>query len=378
MPRIAKTRGARSRRGIASVVALVAVGCTLLRGLVFAAPARWFDLELERPDGAESHDTRDDEVRCRLCRPGSDIAMVPLSCQETLRAAEALAGWNRSAIYEIDALLQSGALGRPDTRRARDRAHLLARLRLRNWYSFLFPYARDPERVYSAGPADLAAVTSLFRESSIFPVAQLTEARMGLGGVCVRYDLAQEKVGWTVMGGKRYRYRVEDVEIDDEVRRVLKFEWRTSAGEAVEIFLSDHYSFKVAYGRSSDHARSSELFLVYAVTGVWVRRHGIHRPYAVAFWTMQPGPAAPEHPSVARAGAAIYFPKLTFKLPLFLPRIHLDDWRKLGLPTPFVPADAVQRGDLPDWLPTDAAADLVGWEGLGPIPRRLRTLFPDR
>jgi hypothetical protein len=43
---------------------------------------------------------------------------------------------------------------------------------------------------------------------------------------------------------------------------------------------------------------------------------------------------------------------------------------------PFIAADDVRSGALPDWLPTDAADDLVGWEGPGPIPRRLRTLFP--
>lgn len=303
---------------------------------------------------------------------------TPLTEAEALRAAGALAHYNWAEIRRIDGLLRSGALGEPDSQQARRRAHLLARLSLRNWYAFVFSYALDPKRVWVAGPSDLAPVISRFCESGIFPVAQLREVRMGLGRVSARYDLREKTEGWTVMGGRRLRYRVKDVRIAGTLHRVLAFGWHSAAAGDPEILIGQRFAFRVTLLVGLCSGAPYQVFLVHDVSGAWISRHGVHQPAAFAFWTTPLEDLPAWSPDAARVGTAVYLPDLRFRLPLFLPDLRLDDWRTLGLPVPFVQADRFRQENLPSWLALREPLQPEGWTSIGDVPQELRVLFPDR
>lgn len=314
---------------------------------------------------------------CPLCREGA-WATTPLLRAEVEAAAESLAARNRRDLDRIGSLLHAGDLGPPESREARARAHLLARMTLTNWYSFLLPFVADSERVYAVAPEAIAPVASRYCEALAVPMPRLRELRLGRGHVCARYDLgAPEEEGWTVVGGQRLRYRVVDRKVGGVIRRVLSLDWRSTGMGKVEVLVEEHYGFRLAETRlSDDDGDRCALFMALEVTGVWIRRHGVHRPEAFAFWATRPSDDAPSVPGAARVGAAIYLPGLRLSLPLF-PDIEFDDVRLLGLPMPFLDADDLRRGVLPSWLPSEGDLTLAAWTSEGPLPPALRGYFPE-
>jgi hypothetical protein len=288
-------------------------------------------------------------------------------------AARALAAQNLAVVRRIDALLRSGALGAPGSGEAQRRAHRLARISLRNWYSFVEPFASDRGRVREAGPAAIAVLGG-FCESGVFPAPRLRQLRMGRGRVCVRYDLGgPAEHGTTLMGGKRLGYRVADSTVDGMRQRLLSLEWRSASSGAVDILLAEHYCFRLEHQQIEDDSGAYELFVMADVSGAWLRRMGTHRPGAFAFWsTRPPGSGLPALP---RIGSALHIPGLKFRLPV-VPDINLDDLRQLALPLPFLAVEDLRR--LPAWLALDGDGELADWAGLGPTPAAVRTRFGDR
>ncbi len=315
---------------------------------------------------------------CPLCErsaPGT----TPLPRARAEEAAAALAARNRGELDRIGALLRSGRLGPPGSREARRRAQLMARLGLANWYSFLLPFASDPDRVWSVRPDALAPVVARYCEATVVPLPRLRELRLGRGRVCARYDLGgAAEEGSTVLGGRRLRYRVRELAVPGGSRRVLGLDWGSASSGSVEVLVAEHYGFRLERTVAADEAgHRCDLFLALDISGGWVRRFGIHRPAAFAFWATRPGPGEPDPPLVARVGSAIYLPGLRLRLPI-VPDIDFDDVRVLTLPMPFLDAEDLRRGSLPSWLPSDGDLGLDAWTSLGPVPPVLRTYFPDR
>jgi uncharacterized protein (TIRG00374 family) len=315
---------------------------------------------------------------CSLCEPAAPFA-TPLPRARAEEAAAALAARNRSELDRIGALLRAGRLGPPESREARRRAQLLARLGLANWYSFLLPFANDPDRVWSVRPDALAPVAERYCEATVVPLPRLRELRLGRGRVCARYDLGgAAEEGSTVLGGRRLRYRVRELAVPGGSRRVLGLDWGSASSGNVEVLVAEHYGFRLERTVVADEAgHRCDLFLALDISGGWVRRFGVHRPAAFAFWATHPGPGEPGPPVGAQVGSAIYLPGLRLRLPI-VPDIDFDDVRVLTLPMPFLDAEDLRRGSLPSWLPSDGDLGLDAWTSLGPVPPALRTYFPNR
>lgn len=325
---------------------------------------------------AAAVDARAADTPCPLCAPGAP-ATTPLFRDQVDAAARALAEHNRREVARIDGLYRDGRLGPPRSREARARAQLLARLTLGNWYSFLLPFATDEERVWTVRPEALAAAVARYCEAVVVPLPRLRELRLGRGQVCARYDLGgRDEEGRTVLGGRALPYRVGDREIDGHVRRILGFDWGSTGMGKVEILVAGHYGFRLARSEvSHDDGTRSLVYLARDVSGAWIRRCGIHRPAAFAFWTTQPSERPPYLPRTPRVGSLIYIPGLELALPL-VPDIDLDDVRVLGLPMPFLDSEEMLRGGLPEWLPTDTELTLDEWTSEGEVPAGLRAHFP--
>jgi hypothetical protein len=319
---------------------------------------------------------RASDTPCPLCAPGAP-ATTPLLRAEVDAAAEALALRNRTELTRIDTLLRDGHLGPPQSRAARARAQLMARLTLANWYSFLLPFATEGDRVRTVRPGALAAAVARYCEAVVVPLPRLRELRLGRGHVCARYDLGgEEEEGRTDLGGRRLRYRVGDREVGGVLRRVLGLDWGSTGMGKVEVLMAEHYGFRLARSWvTHDDGSRSDVFLALDVSGAWVRRCGVHRPAAFAFWTTRPTDHPPYLPRNPRVGSLIYIPGLKFALPL-LPDLDLDDVRVLGLPMPFLDTEDMRRGALPDWLPADGDLTLDSWTSEGPVPTDLRAYFP--
>jgi len=206
---------------------------------------------------------------------------------------------------------------------------------------------------------------------------RLRELRLGRGHVCARYDLGgRDEEGWTVLGGRRLRYRVGDRKAGGTVRRMLGLDWNSTGMGGVEVLVEEHYGFRRADARvTHDDGSRTDLFLALDLAGAWISRCGVHRPAAFAFWATRPSDTPPYLPPTPRVGSAIHIPGLKFALPL-LPDIDLDDLRVLGLPMPFLNAEDLRRGTLPSWLHSDGELGLDSWTSEGPVPAELHARFP--
>jgi uncharacterized protein (TIRG00374 family) len=315
-------------------------------------------------------------THCPLCGPGAPPT-TPLLGPEVEAAAAALAERNRRELERIGALLRDGQLGPPESPEARSRAQLLARLALANWYSFLLPQVTDTDRVWTVRTAALASVVARYCEAVVVPLPRLRELRLGRGHVCARYDLGgSDEEGWTVLGGRRLRYRVGDRKAGGTVRRMLGLDWSSTGMGKVEVLVEEHYGFRRTDTRLAHEDGSHfDLFLALDLTGAWVSRYGVHRVGGFAFWASRPMEAPPYLPATPRVGSAIYLPGLVFALPI-LPDIDLDDVRVLGLPMPFLDVDDLRMRALPSWLPSDGELGLDAWTSEGPPPPHLHAHFP--
>jgi uncharacterized protein (TIRG00374 family) len=320
----------------------------------------------------------DSETACPLCGRGAP-ATLPLLRAELETAADALAARNRRELGRIGSLLREGRLGPPESREARASAQLLARLALANWYSFLLPFVADPQRVRTVRPEAIAPLASRYCEAVAIPMPRLRELRLGRGHVCARYDLGgTAEEGSTLLGGRALRYRVREMEVGGRVRRVLGLDWGSAGTGTVEALVAEHYGFRLSTTRlTQDDGSRLDLFLALDVSGGWVRRFGVHRPAAFAFWATRASDAAPYVPRAPLVGSAIYLPGLRLYLPL-LPDIECNDVRLLALPMPFLEAEELRRGALPAWLSSGGDLTLVAWKGEGPVPPGLRAYFPNR
>jgi hypothetical protein len=230
--------------------------------------------------------------------------------------------------------------------------------------------------VQALDASTVEAISARFCESTVFPTPHLRHLLVGRGWVCARYDLGgAEEEGPTVLGGKRSRYSVRDARVDGRARRVLAVEWRSASVGQVEILFADHYGFRLQQRRVVDERGSYDLFLALDVSGAWVRRFGVHRPSAFAFWATRPVEGAGDAADL-RVGSALYVPRLRLRLPL-LPDVGLNDLRLLAPPVPLLRVEDLLRRTLPEWLPTDGDADLADWTRIGDPPAAVRDLFPD-
>jgi hypothetical protein len=312
---------------------------------------------------------------CPLCPADPRAPVCRIGSAELLSIAGALADRNEALLAQIDTRYRSGELGSPGAAAA-SAARDLAKTSLSNVYHFLHGLASDPGRVIEADEAALDGVLRGFTEPALFPIARLRRLRAGRNQVCLRYDLSELATGVTVLGGVRLSYSVKDETIEGQTRRVLSLVYRSSAVSHYEVLLTEHYSFTVSKALVEGPPTPYALFAFRDVRGGWIRRWGLHRPTAFAFWTSHADIDGPADRGSRTAGICIYVPHLRLVLPI-LPDIGFDDLRQLHLASPFLRVEYVRGPKRPRWLLVDDRLTFGDWASVGGPPPALRQLFPD-
>jgi hypothetical protein len=307
--------------------------------------------------------------------PLSPSAVPAVPTAEALARVEAIVSANTAEIEHLDARWRAGEFGPPRSREADEAVRRLARVRLKNWYSYVLSFSGDSD-VRALEAATLEQISARYCDSTVFATPRLRAVLAGRGWVCARYDLGgSDEEGSMVLGGRHTRYFVKRAKVDGRDRRVLAVEWRSASVGKVEVLFADRYGFQLQRRRVVDERGPYDLFLALDVFGAWVHHFGIHRPTAFAFWAAHPARGTRDVPAL-RVGSALYVPHLRLRLPL-LPDIGLNDLRVLDPPVPLLPVQDLLRGALPEWLPTDGEADLADWSRVGDPPAAVRDLFPD-
>jgi hypothetical protein len=212
----------------------------------------------------------------------------------------------------------------------------------------------------------------------LFPIARLRRARLGLGRMCVQYDLRQPVDSVTCLGGKQLRLRVRDFKIEGRKRRMLSMDLPTSLSEVVEVLLAEHYCCEVERTRSEGATGSYDLFLVHHIQGGWLRKFGTHRPEAFMLWRTPCDSSPRVLPDRPLKGVRIYIPHLRLRMPSIVPDIGFDDLREIEPPQPILSVDYYLDHRHPDWLKVDSTRlGFADWLGFGPLPAAIRQRFPD-
>jgi hypothetical protein len=249
---------------------------------------------------------------------------------------------------------------------------------LLNCYRYLMYWAADTTCVYEASESTLVDAFQRYSDPSLFSIARLQRLRLGLGRVCLRYDLSQPGEGISILGGKHLRWRIKDEKLSGKKRRVLSLDLPTGAEKMVEVLLAEHYSCIADHTVGDDQSTPYETYIVHDIQGGWLRKGGTHRPTAFMFWVGSQTPERCELPQNPLLGVRIYVPRLRIKLPFILPDINLDDLREVELPQAMLEMSYLQGRSYPAWLETDSEFGFTEWKGYGEVPAAIRERFPDR
>ena len=331
------------------------------------------------PPSEPRADHRDDEVQlegaCPLCRPDPRVPLIPLSSADVYAVGRSLAESNEIQIARLDSLRRAGCFGDPASGEAREAAHLMARLSTLNAYAYVARFATASTCIFEAEESTMVRAFKSFSGPGQYPITRLARVRMGLGRICLRYDLDAELDTMMTMGERSVRVRVADASIEGEERRVLSMMLPTGLDDVVEVLVADHYTARVLHRESEGPPGPYELFLVQDMDGFWLRKWGTHRPRALVFWVTPRVAGTCSPPQVPLVGMRVYVPRLKLRLP-FLPDVAFDDLREMDLPQPLLRLEYVRGAPHPEWLQARALG-LDGWHGYGPLPDGLRERFPD-
>lgn len=316
---------------------------------------------------------------CELCAhedPG--VPVQTLTVDDARQIGASYSAYNSAQIVRLDSLRRAGNFGLPESARARKQAHLLARMKTINAYSYMIHYGADPDTVWQADESALGPAFASFSDPGIVPLVKLSRARMGLGRMCARYDLSQKMRSETMIGDRRLAVRIDDVRIQGRTVRCLIMDLPTSLHDVVEVWLTEHVCMDVDHPVIDGPPAAYEAYILEHMQGLWVHKGGIHRPQAFVFWVTPRSAIDWTVPARPLVGARIYVPHLRLKLPGFLPDIGFEDLRDVDLPQPILALDYFSAQRYPEWLQPMQMRGFKGWEGVGPLPPAMRERFPDR
>lgn len=300
--------------------------------------------------------------------------MTPADAESLGRA---YATFNEALLARTDSLLQSGAFGDPERAASRRTAHLLTRILAVNSLHYMVGFSSAPDRIYEASEPTLREAFEHYSDPGVYPIARLRSARMGMGAVCVHYNLEAPLDSASTVGGVKLRTYIEDADLNGRRQRVLVLEVPTLLFGAVDVVLADHFTCKAEFRRSSGPPASYDLYLFCDIDGLYLRKWGLHQPRALGFWATPRDVGRLALPRTPLVGSAVYVPRVRFELPSFLPDLGFEDLRLIEVPQPILSLRYLQSRSYPDWMRRAEPRGFKDWESHGPIPPDLRRRFPD-
>ncbi len=315
---------------------------------------------------------------CPLCADDPGVPVVTLTQADADSLGRAYAEFNQALLERMDVAMRGGQLGVPGhTREARRRAHLLSRMLTVNSIHYMVEFATAPDRVYEASEDALREAFARYTDPGVYPIARMKRGRMGLGRMCVHYDVSTDLDSTTTVGGQTLRIRVEETKIEGERRRVLILELPTILFSVVEVVLDEHFSCEVEFKRSPGPPAPYDLYLFHSMQGLSVRKWGVHKPSAIMYWSTPRDVHRTDLPRTPLVGSSVYVPRIRLELPSFLPDLGFEDLRMVDLPAPILKLEYLDQEQFPGWIRRARPRGLKGWESYGPIPPDLRLRFPD-
>ena len=370
--------GARSLRVAATVLA----GCLAVRLSTAGtdAPtggARRDPVPPARTALGPSTQASDQTSGCALWQEDLRAPIVPLTAEMTDSLGRAFSGFNQMLLARLDSLLRAGTYGPAASREARSSVHLLARMLAVNSLHYMVRFATDPEHVYEASEATLRDAFRRYADPGLYPIARMRRGRMGLGHICVQYDVSTDLDSTVSVGGQTFRIRVEQTPLPSGPQRVLILELPTILFSVVELIIAEHWTSQVEFVRSKGPPAPYDLYLFHDIDGMYIRKWGTHKPTALMFWCTPRDVNRTQLPRTPLVGNCIYVPRLALELPAFLPDLGFDDLRKVDLPGPILSLTYIQERRYPDWMQHAEPRGFKDWDSYGPIPPDLRLRFPD-
>ncbi len=360
------------------------VGLSLASGFVWLRQADTASLGSCPADPIQAHPgmamaapafTAGDE--CPLCRPDPGVPIVPLTAADADSLGRSYAAFNEAYLARMDSLLGSGAFGPPEKGESRRTAHLLTRMLTVNSLHYMIDFATAPDRIYEASEATLRQAFQRYSDPGIYPITRMRRGRMGLGHICVRYDLDAPLDSTTSVGGVTLRIRIEDADLGRGPQRILVLEVPTILFSTVDVVLGEHFTCKAEWSRSSGPPAPYDLYLFHSVEGMYFRKWGLHQPKAISFWSTPRDVSRLSLPRTPLVGSAVYVPHVRFELPSLLPDVGFEDLRLVDVPQPILSLRYLETRRYPEWMRRAQPRGFKDWESYGPIPPDLRLRFPD-
>lgn len=314
---------------------------------------------------------------CPLCREDLDLPLVRLSPADADSFGMAYSTFNQALLARVDSLLMAGSFGPPESRDAKKTAHLLARMLAVNSLHYMIGFASDPEKIYEASETTLREAFKRYSDPGVYPIARMLRGRMGMGHICVQYDLEADMDSTMNVGGVSLRIRTENAVLEGRAQRVLVLEVPTILFSTVDVILGEHFTCKAEFRHSPGPPAPYDLFLFYEIEGMYFRKWGTHKPTALSFWATPREASRTELPRTPLVGSSVYVPGVKFELPSFLPDLGFDDLRLVDVPQPILSLEYIQAKKYPAWMQRAEPRGFKDWSSFGPIPPDLRLRFPD-
>jgi hypothetical protein len=193
----------------------------------------------------------------------------------------------------------------------------------------------------------------------------------------VQYNVSADMESTMTLGTKQVRVRIQETELQGVTKRMLIMDLPTILFSTVEVLLDRHFSCKAELYHSPGPPSPHDIFLLYSMRGLAVRKWGVHKPYAMMFWSTPRSMQRQQLPRLPLVGSAIYVPKVHLDLFSILPDVDFNDLRLLDLPQPILKRSYVLSKEYPDWMKRGEPRGFKDWDSVGPIPPDLQIRFPD-
>ena len=331
-----------------------------------------------RPDAISRAPDLDATQIRRFCSEDPGVPIVPITTEVADSLGSAYASFNAAMLAYVDSLLRAGALGNPKDREAQRTAHLMGRMLAVNSLHYMVGLSTSPNTVFEANEAVLRHAFTKYSDPGVYPIARMKRGRMGLGQVCIQYDLDTDMETTMILGNQRLRVRVQETELFGEPRRMLIMELPTFMFSVIEVLMDEYFTCKAELIHSNGPPSPYDLYVFHSMSGMYVRKWGTHRPHAFMYWSTPRDLFRVGLPRTPLVGSCVYVPGVQLDLPSILPNVGFEDLRAVDLPQPILALTDLEAARYPAWIRRAKPRGFKDWETYGPIPPDLQIRFPDR